>query len=170
MTTVRIYPQMTPEQASRLYPRMTAELARRILRRTNITKSLAARALAANRNPNPQPKGKPVSYELDHDEVRAIVRKQVFRGVKKAAKRAAKRAKKAARQNARQAFAKSAASDRLAADMKAEVERLRQKAAIVTLQERFRKSTDPEERARLADLGQQLTLATLKKAHREGQI
>lgn len=166
--TTRIYPQMTPEQASRLYPRMTAEQARRILRRTSITKSLAAGVLAAN--PNPQQKGSSMAYELDHEEVREIVRRQVFKGLRKGAKKARKRAEKTAKQDARQAFAKSAATDRLAADMRAEVERLRQKAAIVTLQERFRKSTDPEERQKLADLGQQLTLATLKKAHRTGQI
>ena len=111
-----------------------------------------------------------MAYELNHDEVREIVRKQVYRGVRKAAEKARKRAKKAARQDARQAFQKSAATDRLAADMRAEVERLRQKAAIVTLQERFAKSSDPEERQKLADVGQRLTYLALKKAHREGQI
>jgi hypothetical protein len=109
-----------------------------------------------------------MAYQLSHEEVREVVRKQVFKGVRKAAKKAAKRAKKA--QKARQVFQKSAAVDRLAADMRSEVERLRQKAAIVTLQERFRKSTDPEERAKLADLGQKLTYLALKKAHRDGEI
>ena len=148
---------------------LTTDQARRIWRRTGLVKSLAREA--EEREPNPQPllqKGKPMTYELNHDEVRAIVRKQVFRGVKKAAKKAAKRAKKA--QKARQAFAKSVAVDRLAADMRTEVEKLRQRAAIVTLQERFRKSTDPEERAKLADLGQKLTYLALKKAHRDGEI
>jgi ribosome recycling factor len=162
---------MTAEQAGRLYSTMTAAEARRILRRTGLVKSLAAGVLAANRHPNPQlQKGKPVSYELDHAEVRQIVRKQVFKGVKKAAEKARKRAKKAARQDARQAFQKSAATDRLAADMRAEVERLRQKAAILTLQQRFAKSTDPEERQKLADLGEKLTFLAIKKAHREGRI
>ena len=104
-------------------------------------------------------------YALSHEEVREVVRKSVFKGMKKAVRRAAKKAK-----HERDAFRKSANAARLANDMSADVERLRQRAAIVALQERFAKSTDPEERAKLADLGQQLTLATLKKAHREGQI
>lgn len=148
---------------------LTTDQARRIWRRTGLVKSLARDA--EEREPNPQrllQKGTPMAYQLSHEEVREVVRKQVFKGVRKAAKKAAKRAKKA--QKARQVFQKSAAVDRLAADMRSEVERLRQKAAIVTLQERFRKSTDPEERAKLADLGQKLTYLALKKAHRDGEI
>jgi hypothetical protein len=105
-------------------------------------------------------------YELTPEEVRQVVRKSVLKGYKKALVKARKKARKAARDN----FAKNAAVDRLRDDMRSEVERLRQKAALIALRDRFAKSTDPEEKQRLSDLGSALTFQALKKAHREGRI
>jgi alpha-ketoglutarate-dependent taurine dioxygenase len=103
-----------------------------------------------------------MSYQLSPEEVRAIVRKSVLKGYRKALAKA----QKAQRAN----FAKNAAVDRIRDDMRSEVERLRQKAALIALRERFAKSTDPEEKQRLSDLGQALTFRALKDAHREGRI
>jgi len=130
-------------------------------------RAVELRASQHPRNPNRQlEKAGTAMYELQPDEVRAIVRKSVLKGYKKALAKARKKAKKAQRAN----FAKNAAVDPMRSDMHSEVERLRQKAALIALRERFAKWTDPAEKERLSDLGQALTFQAIKNAHREGRI